>query len=619
MHVPGRDPVPDFGLLRKPYPMQAHAMYAAVKALKRQKVVLLGAQQGSGKSLMSAGIVHHKAGGRPYRALVMCPGHLIHKTERELRETIPGVQVTQLESWRDLLRLDRRTKPTGSEWFVIGKDRAKLGACWQPAFVQPRGKSQFLRCPDCGRRLVDANKLALAPSDLAKTMRFCKDVLSKEGEHVKGCGAALWQMNRKINRYEPALFIKRHLKGYFGYLVLDESHQLRGAESAQGNASGSLISACRKVIEMTGTISGGLSDQLRATLFRAAPRGLIQEGLGWKDATAFNERYGKIETRVVERDRGDDDGEDNRMSRGKRTSKTKKCIPGIMPELYARHLVDKVIFLTLDDVAGDLLPLEERTIGVPLDAEQARAYRQIERRLRDKIKDMVRRGDKRLLSAMLQTLLAYPDHPFGWSGVGYKDKGSFVTVCTPDNLDEKTIRPKEQALIDLCRAEKEAGRQVWVFLQNTETYDVQGRLEQLLKAQGFRVAVLKSSVVPAKREAWIAKHAPKCDVIISHPKLVETGLDLLCRKPQKIEQKKPRSSGRSNPFQRLWRPKSLDFLPPEKTLSRRGVEAYRRGSGDAQGEERAARQGARLPEEQHYWGSEVGTAGIRGTAPAYTW
>jgi hypothetical protein len=38
--------------------------------------------------------------------------------------------------------------------------------------------------------------------------------------------------------------------------------------------------------------------------------------------------------------------------------------------------------------------------------------------------------------------------------------------------------------------------------------------------------VLKSSVEPAKREEWIARHAPGCDVAISHPKLVETGLDL---------------------------------------------------------------------------------------------
>jgi len=38
--------------------------------------------------------------------------------------------------------------------------------------------------------------------------------------------------------------------------------------------------------------------------------------------------------------------------------------------------------------------------------------------------------------------------------------------------------------------------------------------------------VLRASVPLAKREEWIAGHAPKLDVVISHPRLVETGLDL---------------------------------------------------------------------------------------------
>ncbi len=40
------------------------------------------------------------------------------------------------------------------------------------------------------------------------------------------------------------------------------------------------------------------------------------------------------------------------------------------------------------------------------------------------------------------------------------------------------------------------------------------------------MAVLHSSVPLARREEWIAQHAPELDVVISHPRLVETGLDL---------------------------------------------------------------------------------------------
>lgn len=63
-------------------------------------------------------------------------------------------------------------------------------------------------------------------------------------------------------------------------------------------------------------------------------------------------------------------------------------------------------------------------------------------------------------------------------------------------------------------------------MQFTDKHDVQGRLENLLRQAGCRVAVLRSSVPLARREAWIAQHGPKLDVVISHPRLVETGLDL---------------------------------------------------------------------------------------------
>jgi hypothetical protein len=65
-----------------------------------------------------------------------------------------------------------------------------------------------------------------------------------------------------------------------------------------------------------------------------------------------------------------------------------------------------------------------------------------------------------------------------------------------------------------------------VYVQYTEQHDVQGRLETLLRRSGFRVEVLRSSVPLAQREDWITKHALGLDVVISHPRLVETDLDL---------------------------------------------------------------------------------------------
>jgi len=552
LHVPGRDPLLKLDLGRNPFEAQSHVIEAARKALKRQKAILEVGEMGTGKTIMGMAAVHAHAAGRPYRGLVFCPGQLVNKWQREIEETIPGAEVIQIESWRNLLRLDRTTKPLHVEWYVIARDRAKLGAKWQPAYLgRKHADDGFLRCPHCGLRLVDDEREPLRVgkpaqdgkpgTGLWKRRAKCEWVLTnhrskhdpdaEDGDRlVEGCGSPLWQMTGELQRYEPALYIKRHLRGFFKYLVLDEVHEEKGSDTAQGHAIGALAACCSKVVALTGTLIGGYAEHLRPLLFRLSPRSLVQEGLGWPNATAFNERYGRIETRITERSGGR--SEDNRMSRGSKTT-TKSVRPGIMPALFGRHLIDKAVFLSLSEVADNLPPLEEECIPVRMDAELETAYvEQVEKPLVEAIKEMMKRKDRRLLGAMLQTLLAYPDYPFGWGPIGCwkrDDDGGqpeFVTVATPPNLSEAPIRPKEQALIDLVRSEKDKRRRVWVYVQYTHKHDVEGRLEKLLNDASFQVGVLRSSVSLAQREDWIAKHAPKLDVVISHPRLVETGLDL---------------------------------------------------------------------------------------------
>src|SRR5205823_295447 len=128
LHVPGHDPVPALALLRAPFDAQAHVIEATRKALCRQKAIVLVGEMGTGKTIMAVAAAHAHARGKPYRALVFCPGHLVNKWDREIRETIPDAEVIQIETWKDLLHLDRVNKPHGAEWYVIARDRAKLGA-----------------------------------------------------------------------------------------------------------------------------------------------------------------------------------------------------------------------------------------------------------------------------------------------------------------------------------------------------------------------------------------------------------------------------------------------------------------------------------------------------------
>jgi SNF2 family DNA or RNA helicase len=238
---------------------------------------------------------------------------------------------------------------------------------------------------------------------------------------------------------------------------------------------------------------------------------------------------GRIETKIVEREGGND--EDNKQSRGSKKSKTKYIRPGIMPTLFGRHLLGNAIFLGLGEVAENLPPLEEQVIAVDMDSELEEPYREVEQALLDTVKLMLRSGKKNLLGAMLQTLLLYPDHPFDWAQVGYWNRTPsgeklFVPVVWPPRLAADKVYAKEQRLLDVIDFERQRGRQCWVYVQYTGEKDCLARLENLCREQGYATEVLRSSVQLARREDWIKRNGPGADVVLSHPKLVETGLDL---------------------------------------------------------------------------------------------
>ncbi len=73
-------------------------------------------------------------------------------------------------------------------------------------------------------------------------------------------------------------------------------------------------------------------------------------------------------------------------------------------------------------------------------------------------------------------------------------------------------------MLEIVKAELAEGRLCHVFAVYTKTHDVTARISEVLSRAGIRTAVLKASV---------RKVAEGVQVVIGHPKLVETGLDLL--------------------------------------------------------------------------------------------
>ena len=207
--------------------------------------------------------------------------------------------------------------------------------------------------------------------------------------------------------------------------------------------------------------------------------------------------------------------------------------PGLAPGALF-HLIGNSIFLRLSDVASGLPSYEEQVLLSSMDSEpdttgysQRSAYDTVFDELRKALAEALKSGSKRLLATYLQTLLAYPDGCTRGETVFDPRTGDVIVQVPP--LSEEKIYPKEQALLDLVAAERLEGRRVLVYATHTGTRDVTERMDDILTRHGFRVAVMKAdAVAPDRREAWVADRVKQgVDVLICHPRLVQTGLDLI--------------------------------------------------------------------------------------------
>jgi len=602
LHDPNISPPLPIKLKRPPFPAQSHAITAGVYALEKLLSIFVVGEMGTGKTLMAQGIVQQHAimqlakintnrrgfrkaqldpAAQPaYRCIVFCPPQLVPKWGREIMETVPNANVVTIEKWTDIITVYRKIgdrRPSKPTYYIISRETAKLSAKWVPSYRFNDGDPNPM-CPQCGQPIKDEKDRLIPVSKLESRKHFCKalyETYSQDNTRESGdvllkeCRAPLWSyigadsrvgadhkaVNSKelrgYNKWEPAKYIHKHMKGFFDYLIIDEVHEEKGADTAQANAVGALIAATKYHLALTGTLIGGYANHLRPLLWRMSGSKMKRLGYSWNGETPFNRDYGRIET--VIRTVGGEFVDANKGSRGSKSSKTESVKPGIMPTLFGDLLMEQCVFLGLAEISENLPGLDEIVVPVPMDRRLADEYTDIEDTLRAVVTEMIARGDRRMLASMLQTLLCYPDHPFDWETIGYWNRpkpgeggaavtdgrrqanskkkeiigGQFVPVVTPKSLSKDFEYAKEVALLERVKLEIEEGRQAWVFVQYTgEKRNVSKRLLELFEKHGITARVLPASVPPAEREEWIAKYGKVNQVIISHPKLVETGLDL---------------------------------------------------------------------------------------------
>ena len=319
------------------------------------------------------------------------------------------------------------------------------------------------------------------------------------------------------------------MKGFFDLLIGDEVHEYKGRGSAQGIAAGVLADACGKSLSLSGTLMGGYSSTLFHLLYRFSPD--LRTEFERSDERRWIQRYGFEEVTVGKDD--DDAVEDGRNSRRRKFRKVVRERPGLVPSALF-HIIGNTVFLRLSDVASGLPPYDEQILLSSMDSEQdatgysqRSAYTTVYEELRLKLAEALKAGSKRLLATYLQTLLAYPEGCTKGETVFDPRSGDVIVQVPP--LSEEKLYPKEKALVDLVAAERMEGRRVLVYATHTGTRDITERMEDILTRHGFRVAVMKAdAVAPDKREAWVADRVKQgIDVMICHPRLVQTGLDLI--------------------------------------------------------------------------------------------
>jgi hypothetical protein len=265
---------------------------------------------------------------------------------------------------------------------------------------------------------------------------------------------------------------------------------------------------------------GGYADDLFNIFYRMEPRVMVQEGFayGGQGRRDFQEQYGVLETieRVEEAD--------NACSRA--TKKTVRVLrkPGASPLLFGKFLMTTTAFLSLEDISDKLPRYDESVISVDMDDALQQAYEQLEEDIRSAMK--AHRGNKSLMSILLNTLLLYPDHPYDfdeiWARAFDPQTKEYVKflVTEPKNLTQEALYAKERALVADVKEELRQGRRCQVYATYTGEKDVTKRLETVLRQEGISIAVLRSSVPTDKREDWYERQLKAgVEVVICHPKL----------------------------------------------------------------------------------------------------
>lgn len=499
----------------------------------------------------------------------MSPSHVTRKWVREIGETLPNTYGMVVRSITDLNRLYQLYEQGDKSVFaVFSKEKARDGYMRYPAVTWNRRRKGFL-CPDC------MEPVQMEVSEDGTSYRTNADQFFFQTEHKRNhkcpnCGSVLWapvnpgrqtswvkigeygwvyrygasaHLPRTKNeavtdqlmriaehpdgyypvkgahrRYPLSTYIRKKMRGRIGSLLADELHEYNNA-SGQGDAMAELYGVSKLFVGMTATLINGYSSGIFHLLYRIVPGLMRKDGKSYRKPGDFDAEYGVIEN-VYEIKDGDYNS--NRRTT-KRKTKTRQ-LPGVSPLVFSRFLLEYTAFLSLMDMGKDLPDYEEIPVAIEIPEDVRSAYKEAEQTLQSVLKSD-RQAAQKILSAYLNLLTVYPDQPYDQPTVIHPITG--LPLVVPENLgDFERILPKEEETMAIVRRKIAAGERVLIYTSWTRT-DSQQKLLKLLREEGYRTDILTPKVATEKREEWVEKRVNSgLQVLITNPKVVETGLDL---------------------------------------------------------------------------------------------
>jgi len=518
-------------------PAQAvRAVGMARALLDGEKAVFAVMEMGVGKTPVSLTARALIAARKPLGlTVVLCPPHLVKKWKREAERLAPQAKVRipegDGEQRQAQVRQAIEAASQGAEVIlVLSREAVKLGPLHRVAVI-PKEFPEYGRkwvCPHCmtpavtkaeegwGREQIlrFGELLAARPGAepprrlLGKSCPVCKTPYASPENKPRR-----WPLSEAIYRAAKSGKI-RNL-----YLIADEIHEYRNA-SLQGTAFSRLFRVARWAALLTGTLFGGKASDLYRLLRWTSPE-FRRTGMGEKE---FVEEYGYAESVEIV---------DDSRAYGRRVRRSEfRERPGVSPAIF-RFLLGRTAFGALRDVAAALPGYAEEKVTTnppPLGLEQ-----KFDRREAGKLFHEKGRG---ALSAWLRAALGYyniaavqppgsnTEHVYDF--VRRDEDGEVVdedVVFRLPVLPSTYSLPKEEKLLDLLRRQKAQRRKTVILVEQTTVRPLPQRLLALLKQAGLRATYLDTARVSAQeREEWIEKHAHEMDVLITHPKAVETGL-----------------------------------------------------------------------------------------------